>query len=122
MPANQQTPGAARATTHHRAHALDALRARHVVMLTAALLAAVLLLISRTAMGAEVALSVNVAPPPLPVYEQPPVPSPGYIWVPGYWSYGPQGYFWVPGTWVLPPDPDLLWTPGYWGWSDGAYI
>ena len=96
--------------------------ARHLVTLTVALLAAVLLLLSRTANGAEVALTVNVAPPPLPVYEQPALPAAGYIWVPGYWSYGPDGYFWVPGTWVLPPDPDLVWTPGYWEFSDGAYL
>jgi hypothetical protein len=92
------------------------------VALTVVLLAAVLLLLSRTANGVEVALTVNVAPPPLPVYEQPPLPAAGYIWVPGYWSYGPEGYFWVPGTWVLPPDPDLVWTPGYWEFSDGAYL
>lgn len=85
-----------------------------------AVLMAMLLLGLRMA-HAGVALSVTVAPPPLPVYEQPVIPGPGYIWVPGYWSYGDMGYFWVPGTWVLPPDPDLLWTPGYWGFTDGAY-
>jgi WXXGXW repeat (2 copies) len=69
----------------------------------------------------QLSVSVNIAPPPLPVYQQPPLPAPGYIWVPGYWAYGPEGYFWVPGTWVEPPGPDLVWTPGYWSWSDGAY-
>lgn len=86
-----------------------------------AVLMATLLFGLRTA-HAAVALSVTVAPPPLPVYEQPVIPAPGYIWVPGYWSYGDMGYFWVPGTWVLPPEPDLLWTPGYWGFTDGAYV
>jgi len=38
-------------------------------------------------------------PPQLPVYEQPICPDEGYIWVPGYWAYGPNGYFWVPGIW-----------------------
>jgi len=69
-----------------------------------------------------VGISVTVAPPALPVYVQPPIPAPGYIWTPGYWAYGPAGYYWVPGTWVLPPAVGLLWTPGYWGWSGGAYI
>ena len=69
-----------------------------------------------------VGISVTVAPPALPVYVQPPIPAPGYIWTPGYWAYGPDGYYWVPGTWVMAPQPGLLWTPGYWGWSDGAYI
>jgi hypothetical protein len=74
---------------------------------------------------AQVAIgfSVDVAPPPLPVYDQPPIPAPGYLWVPGYWAWGDDsGYYWVPGTWVLPPEPELLWTPGYWGWSDGVYV
>ena len=70
----------------------------------------------------DVVISVDVAPPPLPVYDQPPIPAPGYLWVPGYWAWDDDtGYYWVPGTWVLPPEPDLLWTPGYWGWDDGYY-
>jgi WXXGXW repeat (2 copies) len=69
-----------------------------------------------------VGVSVGFAPPALPVYVQPPIPSPGYIWTPGYWAYGPAGYYWVPGTWVMAPTPGLLWTPGYWGWSNGLYL
>jgi hypothetical protein len=68
-----------------------------------------------------VCISNNIPPPELPVYEQPPIPDPGYIWTPGYWAGGPSGYFWVPGTWVQPPDIGLLWTPGYWAWRDGIY-
>ncbi len=71
---------------------------------------------------ADFALSITVAPPPLPVYEQPAIPAPGYIWTPGYWAYGPEGYFWVPGTWVEPPEVGFLWTPGYWGWGNGFYV
>ena len=56
------------------------------------------------------------------MYEQPPIPDPGYIWTPGYWAYGPDGYYWVPGTWVEPPEVGVLWTPGYWGWNDGIYV
>ncbi len=67
-------------------------------------------------------ISITIAPPELPVYEQPAIPAPGYMWSPGYWAYGPEGYFWVPGTWVLPPSVGLLWTPGYWGWRDGIYV
>ncbi|HET7162657.1 MAG TPA: hypothetical protein VFI32_08325 [Rhodanobacteraceae bacterium] len=70
----------------------------------------------------SVGISVNIAPPPLPVYEQPIAPGPGYIWTPGYWAWDPAyGYYWVPGTWVMPPEIGLLWTPGWWGWSDGYY-
>lgn len=66
-------------------------------------------------------VAITVAPPPLPVYEQPPIPGVGYIWTPGYWAYGPEGYYWVPGTWVRPPSVGLLWTPGYWAWRNGVY-
>ena len=52
-----------------------------------------------------VGISVNFAPPVLPVYVQPPIPEPGYIWVPGYWSWDNSvgDYYWVPGTWEQPP-------------------
>jgi hypothetical protein len=69
-----------------------------------------------------VGISVRIGPPVLPIYFQPICPGPGYIWVPGYWAYGPDGYFWVPGTWVFPPEEGLLWTPGYWDWDDSFYI
>ncbi len=70
----------------------------------------------------DVSFSVNIAPPALPViYEQPPLPAPGYLWTPGYWAWDGTDYYWVPGTWVLPPASDLLWTPGYWGWRNGFY-
>jgi hypothetical protein len=68
-----------------------------------------------------IGLSITIAPPILPVYVQPPLPAPGYIWTPGYWAYGPDGYYWVPGTWVQPPVVGVLWTPGYWGWNNGLY-
>jgi hypothetical protein len=72
--------------------------------------------------AAQISFSVTIAPPALPVYEQPPIPDAGYIWVPGYWYYGPYGYYWVPGTWVQPPGVGLLWTPGYWDWSNGFFV
>lgn len=74
--------------------------------------------------GVFIGVSVNVAPPPLPVYVQPPCPEPGYIWTPGYWAWNDDdgAYYWVPGTWVLPPQVGFLWTPGYWDWDDDAYV
>ena len=68
-----------------------------------------------------IGISVHVAPPALPVYVQPPLPAPGYLWTPGYWGYGDAGYYWVPGVWVQPPRVGVLWTPGYWGFVGGAY-
>jgi hypothetical protein len=70
---------------------------------------------------AGIFISVGIAPPALPVYVQPQLPAPGYIWTPGYWAYGDAGYYWVPGVWVEPPTVGLLWTPGYWGFEGGAY-
>ena len=69
-------------------------------------------------------VSVNVPPPELPVYEQPPIPDDGYVWTPGYWAWGDdaQDYYWVPGTWVEAPQPDYLWTPGYWGAAGGLFL
>jgi hypothetical protein len=73
--------------------------------------------------SATIVFSIAIAPPPLPLYEQPLCPGDGYIWTPGYWVYSDDGgYFWVPGRWVLVPEPGLLWTPGYWAWSDGFFI
>jgi hypothetical protein len=64
------------------------------------------------------------APPPLPVYDQPPIPGPGYVWTPGYWDWSTDAddYYWVPGTWVQPPQPGVLWTPGYWRYYNGHYL
>jgi hypothetical protein len=70
----------------------------------------------------SVGISVGFAPPALPAYDQPPLPGPGYVWMPGYWAWGPNGYYWVPGTWVLPPVAGLYWTPPWWGWNGSAYI
>jgi hypothetical protein len=71
---------------------------------------------------AQVGISINIAPPLLPVVAQPPAPLDGYIWTPGYWGYGNVGYYWVPGVWVAPPAVGLLWTPPWWGWSNGDYV
>ena len=71
---------------------------------------------------AGIFVSVSFGPPVLPVYVQPPCPSPDLIWTPGYWAYGDVGYYWVPGAWVPAPFVGGLWTPGYWGWRGGLYV
>ena len=71
----------------------------------------------------SIGISVNFAPPALPVYEQPICPADGYIWTPGYWAWdADDGYYWVPGTWVEAPEVGYLWTPGYWGWGGSAFL
>jgi len=99
------------------------MRIRHALrpwLVTLGLLAATAAPLAQA--GVVFGVSVAIAPPVLPVYVQPPLPAPGYMWTPGFWAYGPYGYYWVPGTWVLPPAPGVLWTPGYWGWVGGTYI
>src|ERR1700677_3673599 len=70
----------------------------------------------------EAVITVDSAPPPLPVYVQPPCPAPNLLWTPGYWHHGFFGYYWVPGAWVPAPYVGALWTPGYWGWSGGSFV
>ena len=68
-------------------------------------------------------VAITVAPPPIPVYEQPLCPVEGYLWTPGYYEYDYDiaSYYWVEGVWVPPPRVGLLWTPGYWGYLDNVY-
>jgi len=89
----------------------------------AVLIIAMASLFGATKTNAQVAvgISVEVAPPAIPVYAQPPCPMEGYLWTPGYWYWGTGGYFWVPGVWVRPARVGWLWTPGYWGWEGGHY-
>jgi hypothetical protein len=83
-------------------------------------LAASMLIVS-TASFAQIGVSVSIAPPELPVYDQPICPGDGYIWTPGYWAWDGE-YYWVPGTWVEAPEVGYLWTPGYWGWGGGGFL
>jgi len=86
------------------------------------LIIAMLALVSSPAF-CQVSISIDIAPPPLVVDDQPACPDDGYLWTPGYWAYddGAGEYYWVPGAWVQPPEVGLLWTPAYWGWSGNAY-
>ncbi len=81
------------------------------------------LAVSAAAYG-QVGLFITVAPPPLPVYEQPLCPDDGYLWTPGYWAFDSdiEDYYWVPGTWVQSPEVGYLWTPAYWGWGGDRYV
>jgi hypothetical protein len=79
------------------------------------------LLLGMTPSLSSADISITIAPPPLPVYDQPLCPGDSYMWVPGYWAYGEEDYYWVPGVWILAPQPGYLWTPGYWGFEGGHY-
>ncbi|MFZ0638708.1 MAG: YXWGXW repeat-containing protein [Candidatus Acidiferrales bacterium] len=86
------------------------------------LLLAVAALFLSTASFAQVGVSITIAPPELPVYQQSICPGDGYIWTPGYWAYADDDYYWVPGAWVMAPEAGLLWTPGYWGWGGDGFV
>jgi len=87
------------------------------------ILAAAVLCITSSSFAA-VGFMITIAPPPLPVYEQPLCPGDGYLWTPGYWAWGDDfdDYYWVPGTWILAPEVGYLWTPPYWGWSVDHFV
>jgi hypothetical protein len=88
---------------------------------TVALAALLFVGLSLTPSFAQVGISIGIAPPPIPIYQQPYPPAAGYIWTPGYWAYD-SGYYWVPGAWILPPRVGFLWTPGYWGYNGSNYF
>ena len=83
----------------------------------------VVLCMSAAAFG-QIGVMITIAPPPLPVYEQPICPGDGFIWTPGFWAYDSDfdDYYWVPGTWVLAPEIGFLWTPAYWGWGGDRFV
>jgi hypothetical protein len=88
------------------------------------LLFALVVLAMPAASFAQIGISITIAPPALPVYEQPLCPGEGYLWTPGYWAfdYDFDDYYWVPGTWVLAPEVGFLWTPAYWAWGGGRFV
>ena len=104
-------------------HQAERTTMRFILSIRSLLFALVLLAIS-AASSAQISIgvSIRIAPPELPVYEQPVAPDDGYIWTPGYWAYGDDDYYWVPGTWVMAPEVGYLWTPGYWDGDSGNYI
>ena len=88
---------------------------------TVALTALLFVGLSLTSSFAQVGISIGIAPPLIPIYQQPYAPAEGYIWTPGYWAYD-SDYYWVPGAWVEPPRVGFLWTPGYWGYNGSNYF
>ena len=97
----------------------------HTRFIHAVFVGTILLLMAAAAFAqVSVGVVITIAPPPLPIYDQPLCPGENYIWTPGYWAYGDDfdDYYWVPGTWVLAPEVGFLWTPGYWEWNEDRYV
>ena len=57
--------------------------------------------------------AVMVAPPPVRVEEYGPPPSPGYIWLGGYWRWEGGRHVWVAGHYER-PHPHERWVPHHW--------
>lgn len=61
------------------------------------------------------------SPPPKPLSETPSArPTPGMVWVPGYWHWDAIRYVWVPGHWETPP-PGRRWLPAETESEGGGY-
>jgi hypothetical protein len=56
---------------------------------------------------------VMVAPPPPRVEAVGVAPSPGYVWVGGYWGWVGGRHEWIPGHWVE-GRPGRHWVPHAW--------
>jgi len=122
VPPHPRNPQPHSITGHAKDHRAKGNTMRIFSSIRSALFAFVVLAMSASAF-AQIGISISLAPPELPTYEQPLCPGDGYLWTPGYWAYADAdtGYYWVPGAWVMPPEADYLWTPGYWGWGDRGY-
>jgi hypothetical protein len=64
---------------------------------------------------------VVAGPPPPAVEEQQPTPpSPGAVWVGGYWHWTGAQYTWIIGHWETPP-PGAVWTRPRYSSREGAH-
>ncbi len=54
---------------------------------------------------------VTEPPPPVVVETRPLPPSPGCVWIDGYWHWGGQKYVWNSGHWAVPPHGYTRWVP-----------
>lgn len=72
--------------------------------------------------SAQVGFSITVGtPPPPPRFEPVPPPRPGFVWAPGYWSWGGQRYVWVPGTWYR-ARPGYVYVRPRWVHERGRWV
>lgn len=59
------------------------------------------------------------APPPDVATSQ---PSPGAIWIPGFWDWNGYQYNWMPGFWAIPPIGFHFYVRGGWIVRNGGYF
>lgn len=51
-------------------------------------------------------------------------PTPGYVWIAGYWGWegGRRDYVWVPGRWSAVERGRRGWVPGRWRHGRGGWF
>lgn len=64
--------------------------------------------------GASGRVYVRTGPPPLRAEVVGVSPGPGYVWVPGYYSYERGAYVWVGGRYMRAPRARARWVPAHW--------
>jgi hypothetical protein len=70
--------------------------------------------------GAEVDVT---GPPPPDVVESVTVsPGPGFIWVGGFYEWGPRGWGWHRGYWGRPPHPGMRWYGPRYAYRGGRHV
>ncbi len=57
---------------------------------------------------------VRVAPPAPIVEARVVAPGPGFVWIPGFYTWNGVAYVWVPGHWERPVRARARWVPGHW--------
>ncbi len=60
------------------------------------------------------AVYVQIAPPALRSEMIVTSPGPGYVWVPGSWTWGGAEYVWAGGSWQRPPRDGSHWVVPAW--------
>src|SRR5262249_14815951 len=99
--------------------------------LRAVLLSSMLLLGAHHA-AAQVAIGIQIGPPPPPRHYVVPVsPGPEFVWVDGYWYPANGRYVWHKGYWTRPPYAGAHWVGprhesgrfcgGYWDGPHGRF-
>ncbi len=83
--------------------------------------AAIVLLASIAAGHASAQINVTIQiGPPAPLYEPPPVVSPGSTWAPGYWAWDGHRHVWVRGRPML-QRAGYRWVADSWAQRNGGY-
>jgi hypothetical protein len=83
---------------------------------------------AHAAVGVELEIGPNRAPPALRRERRPPRPREGFVWQPGHWNWDGGRWVWFDGLWAVPPRVRAAWIPGHWAhpgrrwvWIDGHW-